>query len=220
MRRWPGVDAVLNARPRHGQRRVILTRPPTCRHDLRALVTGLGHHSREGRDVLRRGSPLRLSRGSHDTAAPADGSFRLGHVTADATRTARDDDALRTTCTSTSMHPLTRCGAWVNDPAGSAPATTRTCAKGPLAIGDSYYFDENGILGTNSCVALAGHRIEGWVADAWYYMGVTPARFSRDARPCSHLADSERWPRADEDRRLLAEAVQKTNRHSLSSWSR
>ena len=73
-------------------------------------------------------------------------------------------------------------GAWVNDPAGWKYCyTDSTCAKGPLAIGaDSYYFDENGILGTGwvsydgawHWLGTSGRIATGWtkVADAWYYM--------------------------------------------------
>ena len=70
----------------------------------------------------------------------------------------------------------------MNDPAGWKYCyTDSTCAKGPLAIGaDSYYFDENGILGTGwvsydgawHWLGTSGRIATGWtkVSDAWYYM--------------------------------------------------
>ena len=75
-------------------------------------------------------------------------------------------------------------GRWTNDPAGwKFCYADDTCAtNGPLAIGDgTYYFDENGIMGTGwlsydgawRWAGTSGRIAMGWakVADSWYYMG-------------------------------------------------
>ena len=75
-------------------------------------------------------------------------------------------------------------GAWTNDPDGwKFCYADGTCAtNGPLAIGDgTYYFDENGIMGTGwlsydgawHWAGTSGRIAMGWakVADSWYYMG-------------------------------------------------
>ena len=75
-------------------------------------------------------------------------------------------------------------GRWTNDPAGwKFCYADDTCAtNGPLAIGDgTYYFDENGIMGTGwlsydgawHWAGTSGRIAMGWtkVADSWYYMG-------------------------------------------------
>ena len=96
-------------------------------------------------------------------------------------------------------------GAWVNDPAGWKYCyTDSTCAKGPLAIGaDSYYFDENGILGTGwvsydgawHWLGTSGRIATGWtkVADAWYYMdnsGAMTTGWAQVRGSWFYLADS------------------------------
>ena len=75
-------------------------------------------------------------------------------------------------------------GAWTNDPAGwKFCYADDTCAmNGPLVIGDgTYYFDEDGIMGTGwlsydgawHWAGTSGRIAMGWakVADSWYYMG-------------------------------------------------
>ena len=98
------------------------------------------------------GNQVVLLGGPYDTSKlPADEPFASVTVTAEGrNKDERADDDVADDVhfhVDASAHEG---GAWVNDPAGWKYCyTDSTCAKGPLAIGaDSYYFDENGILGT------------------------------------------------------------------------
>ena len=130
------------------------------------------------------GNQVVLLGGPYDTSKlPADEPFASVTVTAEGrNKDERADDDVADDVhfhVDASAHEG---GAWVNDPAGWKYCyTDSTCAKGPLAIGaDSYYFDENGILGTGwvsydgawHWLGTSGRIATGWtkVADAWYYM--------------------------------------------------
>ena len=130
------------------------------------------------------GNQVVLLGGPYDTSKlPADEPFASVTVTAEGrNKDERADDDVADDVhfhVDASAHEG---GAWVNDPAGWKYCyTDSTCAKGPLAIGaDTYYFDENGILGTGwvsydgawHWLGTSGRIATGWtkVADAWYYM--------------------------------------------------
>ena len=130
------------------------------------------------------GNQVVLLGGPYDTSKlPADEPFASVTVTAEGrNKDERADDDVADAVhfhVDASAHEG---GAWVNDPAGWKYCyTDSTCAKGPLAIGaDSYYFDENGILGTGwvsydgawHWLGTSGRIATGWtkVSDAWYYM--------------------------------------------------
>ena len=130
------------------------------------------------------GNQVVLLGGPYDTSKlPADEPFASVTVTAEGrNKDERADDDVADDVhfhVDASAHEG---GAWVNDPAGWKYCyTDSTCAKGPLAIGaDSYYFDENGILGTGwvsydgawHWLGTSGRIATGWtkVSDAWYYM--------------------------------------------------
>ena len=130
------------------------------------------------------GNQVVLLGGPYDTSKlPADEPFASVTVTAEGrNKDERADDDVADAVhfhVDASAHEG---GAWVNDPAGWKYCyKDSTCAKGPLAIGaDSYYFDENGILGTGwvsydgawHWLGTSGRIATGWtkVADAWYYM--------------------------------------------------
>ena len=130
------------------------------------------------------GNQVVLLGGPYDTSKlPADEPFASVTVTAEGrNKDERADDDVADAVhfhVDASAHEG---GAWVNDPAGWKYCyKDSTCAKGPLAIGaDTYYFDENGILGTGwvsydgawHWLGTSGRIATGWtkVADAWYYM--------------------------------------------------
>ena len=153
------------------------------------------------------GNQVVLLGGPYDTSKlPADEPFASVTVTAEGrNKDERADDDVADDVhfhVDASAHEG---GAWVNDPAGWKYCyTDSTCAKGPLAIGaDSYYFDENGILGTGwvsydgawHWLGASGRIATGWtkVADAWYYMDNSGAMTTGWTQVCGswfYLADS------------------------------
>ena len=153
------------------------------------------------------GNQVVLLGGPYDTSKlPADEPFASVTVTAEGrNKDERADDDVADDVhfhVDASAHEG---GAWVNDPAGWKYCyTDSTCAKGPLAIGaDSYYFDENGILGTGwvnydgawHWLGTSGRIANGWakVADAWYYMdnsGAMTTGWTQVRGSWFYLADS------------------------------
>ena len=153
------------------------------------------------------GNQVVLLGGPYDTSKlPADEPFASVTVTAEGrNKDERADDDVADAVhfhVDASAHEG---GAWVNDPAGWKYCyTDSTCAKGPLAIGaDSYYFDENGILGTGwvsydgawHWLGASGRIATGWtkVADAWYYMdnsGAMTTGWTQVRGSWFYLADS------------------------------
>ena len=153
------------------------------------------------------GNQVVLLGGPYDTSKlPADEPFASVTVTAEGrNKDERADDDVADDVhfhVDASAHEG---GAWVNDPAGWKYCyTDLTCAKGPLAIGaDSYYFDENGILGTGwvsydgawHWLGTSGRIATGWtkVADAWYYMdnsGAMTTGWTQVRGSWFYLADS------------------------------
>ena len=153
------------------------------------------------------GNQVVLLGGPYDTSKlPADEPFASVTVTAEGrNKDERADDDVADDVhfhVDASAHEG---GAWVNDPAGWEYCyTDSTCAKGPLAIGaDSYYFDENGILGTGwvsydgawHWLGTSGRIATGWtkVADAWYYMdnsGAMTTGWTQVRGSWFYLADS------------------------------
>ena len=153
------------------------------------------------------GNQVVLLGGPYDTSKlPADEPFASVTVTAEGrNKDERADDDVADDVhfhVDASAHEG---GAWVNDPAGWKYCyTDSTCAKGPLAIGaDSYYFDENGILGTGwvsydgawHWLGTSGRIVTGWakVADAWYYMdnsGAMTTGWTQVRGSWFYLADS------------------------------
>ena len=153
------------------------------------------------------GNQVVLLGGPYDTSKlPADEPFTSVTVTAEGrNKDERADDDVADDVhfhVDASAHEG---GAWVNDPAGWKYCyTDSTCAKGPLAIGaDSYYFDENGILGTGwvsydgawHWLGTSGRIATGWtkVADAWYYMdnsGAMTTGWTQVRGSWFYLADS------------------------------
>ena len=153
------------------------------------------------------GNQVVLLGGPYDTSKlPADEPFASVTVTAEGrNKDERADDDVANDVhfhVDASAHEG---GAWVNDPAGWKYCyTDSTCAKGPLAIGaDSYYFDENGILGTGwvsydgawHWLGTSGRIATGWakVADAWYYMdnsGAMTTGWTQVRGSWFYLADS------------------------------
>ena len=153
------------------------------------------------------GNQVVLLGGPYDTSKlPADEPFASVTVTAEGrNKDERADDDVADAVhfhVDASAHEG---GAWVNDPAGWKYCyTDSTCAKGPLAIGaDSYYFDENGILGTGwvsydgawHWLGTSGRIATGWtkVADAWYYMdnsGAMTTGWTQVRGSSFYLADS------------------------------
>ena len=153
------------------------------------------------------GNQVVLLGGPYDTSKlPADEPFASVTVTAEGrNKDERADDDVADDVhfhVDASAHEG---GAWVNDPAGWKYCyTDSTCAKGPLAIGaDSYYFDENGILGTGwvnydgAChwLGTSGRIATGWanVADAWYYIdnsGAMTTGWTQVRGSWFYLADS------------------------------
>ena len=153
------------------------------------------------------GNQVVLLGGPYDTSKlPADEPFASVTVTAEGrNKDERADDDVADDVhfhVDASAHEG---GAWVNDPAGWKYCyTDSTCAKGPLAIGaDSYYFDENGILGTGwvsydgawHWLGTSGRIATGWakVADAWYYMdnsGAMTTGWTQVRGSWFYLADS------------------------------
>ena len=153
------------------------------------------------------GNQVVLLGGPYDTSKlPADEPFASVTVTAEGrNKDERADDDVADDVhfhVDASAHEG---GAWVNDPAGWKYCyTDSTCAKGPLAIGaDSYYFDENGILGTGWVsydgawywLGTSGRIATGWtkVADAWYYMdnsGAMTTGWTQVRGSWFYLADS------------------------------
>ena len=153
------------------------------------------------------GNQVVLLGGPYDTSKlPADEPFASVTVTAEGrNKDERADDDVADNVhfhVDASAHEG---GAWVNDPAGWKYCyTDSTCAKGPLAIGaDSYYFDENGILGTGwvsydgawHWLGTSGRIATGWakVADAWYYMdnsGAMTTGWTQVRGSWFYLADS------------------------------
>nr|WP_296533770.1 S8 family serine peptidase [uncultured Actinomyces sp.] len=153
------------------------------------------------------GNQVVLLGGPYDTSKlPADEPFASVTVTAEGrNKDERADDDVADAVhfhVDASAHEG---GAWVNDPAGWKYCyKDSTCAKGPLAIGaDSYYFDENGILGTGwvsydgawHWLGTSGRIATGWtkVADAWYYMdnsGVMTTGWTQVRGSWFYLADS------------------------------
>ena len=153
------------------------------------------------------GNQVVLLGGPYDTSKlPADEPFASVTVTAEGrNKDERADDDVADAVhfhVDASAHEG---GAWVNDPAGWKYCyTDSTCAKGPLAIGaDSYYFDENGILGTGwvsydgawHWLGTSGRIATGWtkVADAWYYMdnsGAMTTGWTQVRGSWFYLADS------------------------------
>lgn len=153
------------------------------------------------------GNQVVLLGGPYDTSKlPADEPFASVTVTAEGrNKDERADDDVADDVhfhVDASAHEG---GAWVNDPAGWKYCyTDSTCAKGPLAIGaDSYYFDENGILGTGwvnydgawHWLGTSGRIAIGWakVADAWYYMdnsGAMTTGWTQVRGSWFYLADS------------------------------
>ena len=153
------------------------------------------------------GNQVVLLGGPYDTSKlPADEPFASVTVTAEGrNKDERADDDVADAVhfhVDASAHEG---GAWVNDPAGWKYCyTDSTCAKGPLAIGaDSYYFDENGILGTGwvsydgawHWLGTSGRIATGWtkVTDAWYYMdnsGAMTTGWTQVRGSWFYLADS------------------------------
>ena len=153
------------------------------------------------------GNQVVLLGGPYDTSKlPADEPFASVTVTAEGrNKDERADDDVADAVhfhVDASAHEG---GAWVNDPAGWKYCyTDSTCAKGPLAIGaDSYYFDENGILGTGwvsydgawHWLGTSGRIATGWTkaADAWYYMdnsGAMTTGWTQVRGSWFYLADS------------------------------
>ena len=153
------------------------------------------------------GNQVVLLGGPYDTSKlPADEPFASVTVTAEGrNKDERADDDVADDVhfhVDASAHEG---GAWVNDPAGWKYCyTDSTCSKGPLAIGaDSYYFDENGILGTGwvsydgawHWLGTSGRIATGWakVADAWYYMdnsGAMTTGWTQVRGSWFYLADS------------------------------
>ena len=153
------------------------------------------------------GNQVVLLGGPYDTSKlPADEPFASVTVTAEGrNKDERADDDVADDVhfhVDASAHEG---GAWVNDPVGWKYCyTDSTCAKGPLAIGaDSYYFDENGILGTGwvsydgawHWLGTSGRIATGWtkVADAWYYMdnsGAMTTGWTQVRGSWFYLADS------------------------------
>ena len=153
------------------------------------------------------GNQVVLLGGPYDTSKlPADEPFASVTVTAEGrNKDERADDDVADDVhfhVDASAHEG---GAWVNDPAGWKYCYTDSmCAKGPLAIGaDSYYFDENGILGTGwvnydgawHWLGTSGRIATGWakVADAWYYMdnsGAMTTGWTQVRGSWFYLADS------------------------------
>ena len=153
------------------------------------------------------GNQVVLLGGPYDTSKlPADEPFASVTVTAEGrNKDERADDDVADAVhfhVDASAHEG---GAWVNDPAGWKYCyTDSTCAKGPLTIGaDSYYFDENGILGTGwvsydgawHWLGTSGRIATGWtkVADAWYYMdnsGAMTTGWTQVRGSWFYLADS------------------------------
>ena len=153
------------------------------------------------------GNQVVLLGGPYDTSKlPADEPFASVTVTAEGrNKDERADDDVADDVhfhVDASAHEG---GAWVNDPAGWKYCyTDSTCAKGPLAIGaDTYYFDENGILGTGwvsydgawHWLGTSGRIATGWtkVADAWYYMdnsGAMTTGWTQVRGSWFYLADS------------------------------
>ena len=153
------------------------------------------------------GNQVVLLGGPYDTSKlPADEPFASVTVTAEGrNKDERADDDVADDVhfhVDASAHEG---GAWVNDPAGWKYCyTDSTCAKGPLAIGaDSYYFDENGILGTGwvsydgawHWLGTSGRIATGWtkVTDAWYYMdnsGAMTTGWTQVRGSWFYLADS------------------------------
>ena len=153
------------------------------------------------------GNQVVLLGGPYDTSKlPADEPFASVTVTAEGrNKDERADDDVADAVhfhVDASAHEG---GAWVNDPAGWKYCyTDSTCAKGPLAIGaDSYYFDENGILGTGwvsydgawHWLGTSGRIATGWtkVSDAWYYMdnsGAMTTGWTQVRGSWFYLADS------------------------------
>ena len=153
------------------------------------------------------GNQVVLLGGPYDTSKlPADEPFASVTVTAEGrNKDERADDDVADDVhfhVDASAHEG---GAWVNDPAGWKYCyTDSTCAKGPLAIGaDSYYFNENGILGTGwvsydgawHWLGTSGRIATGWakVADAWYYMdnsGAMTTGWTQVRGSWFYLADS------------------------------
>ena len=153
------------------------------------------------------GNQVVLLGGPYDTSKlPADEPFASVTVTAEGrNKDERADDDVADDVhfhVDASAHEG---GAWVNDPAGWKYCyTDSTCAKGPLAIGaDSYYFDENGILGTGwvsydgawHWLGTSGRIATGWtkVSDAWYYMdnsGAMTTGWTQVRGSWFYLADS------------------------------
>lgn len=153
------------------------------------------------------GNQVVLLGGPYDTSKlPADEPFASVTVTAEGrNKDERADDDVADAVhfhVDASTHEG---GAWVNDPAGWKYCyTDSTCAKGPLAIGaDSYYFDENGILGTGwvsydgawHWLGTSGRIATGWtkVTDAWYYMdnsGAMTTGWTQVRGSWFYLADS------------------------------
>ena len=153
------------------------------------------------------GNQVVLLGGPYDTSKlPADEPFASVTVTAEGrNKDERADDDVADDVhfhVDASAHEG---GAWVNDPAGWKYCyTDSTCAKSPLAIGaDSYYFDENGILGTGwvsydgawHWLGTSGRIATGWtkVADAWYYMdnsGAMTTGWTQVRGSWFYLADS------------------------------
>ena len=153
------------------------------------------------------GNQVVLLGGPYDTSKlPADEPFASVTVTAEGrNKDERADDDVADDVhfhVDASAHEG---GAWVNDPAGWKYCyTDSTCAKSPLAIGaDSYYFDENGILGTGwvsydgawHWLGTSGRIATGWtkVTDAWYYMdnsGAMTTGWTQVRGSWFYLADS------------------------------
>ena len=153
------------------------------------------------------GNQIVLLGGPYDTSKlPADEPFASVTVTAEGrNKDERADDDVADAVhfhVDASAHEG---GAWVNDPAGWKYCyKDSTCAKGPLTIGaDSYYFDENGILGTGwvsydgawHWLGTSGRIATGWtkVADAWYYMdnsGAMTTGWTQVRGSWFYLADS------------------------------
>lgn len=153
------------------------------------------------------GNQVVLLGGPYDTSKlPADEPFASVTVTAEGrNKDERADDDVADAVhfhVDASAHEG---GAWVNDPAGWKYCyKDSTCAKGPLAIGaDTYYFDENGILGTGwvsydgawHWLGASGRIATGWtkVADAWYYMdnsGAMTTGWTQVRGSWFYLADS------------------------------
>ena len=153
------------------------------------------------------GNQVVLLGGPYDTSKlPADEPFASVTVTAEGRN--KDEHADDDVADAVHFHVDASAhegGAWVNDPAGWKYCyKDSTCAKGPLAIGaDTYYFDENGILGTGwvsydgawHWLGASGRIATGWtkVADAWYYMdnsGAMTTGWTQVRGSWFYLADS------------------------------